>query len=124
MAPVSSRWVGVALVALALLAAGCSSASKAAPPKAFCDAANRYEGELDHEQTVGKINVAKQISIVEQMAANAPSSVRADAQTFLTSLRKVGTDPHLRDNPAVERAVNNVNRYASNKCGLFNIPPD
>ena len=71
MAPVSPRWIVAALAALTLLAAGCSS-TPAAPPKAFCDAANRYEGELDHEQSVGKVNLAKQISIVAQMAATAP----------------------------------------------------
>jgi len=124
MAGVSPRWVAAALLALTVVAAGCSSAAKAAPPKAFCDAANRYEGELDHEQTVGKVNVAKQISIVEQMAANAPASLRSDTQTFLNALRRVGTNPRLRDNPNVKRAVDNVNRYASNKCGLFNVPPD
>lgn len=124
MSAVSSRWLASALVGLTAVAAGCSSAPKAAPPKAFCDAANRYEGELDHEQTVGKVDVAKQISIVQQMAENAPPALRSDAQTFLNALQRVATDPHLRDNPAVKRAVDNVNRYASNKCGLFNIPPD
>jgi len=124
MAVVSTRWVVAAVVALIVAAAGCSSAAKATPPKAFCDAANRYEGELYHEQTVGKIDVAKQISIVEQMAAHAPTSLRSDTQTFLNALRKVGTDPRLRDNPKVKQAVDNVNRYASNKCGLFDVPPD
>ena len=124
MAAVSTRWVAAAVVALTVAAAGCSGAAKAAPPKAFCDAANRYEGELDHEQTVGKVDVTKQISIVEQMAAHAPASLRSDTQTFLHALREVGTDPRLRDNPKVKQAVDNVNRYASNKCGLFDVPPD
>lgn len=124
MAAVSWRPVALALLALTVVAAGCSSGSTAAPPKAFCDAANRYEGELDHEQTVGKVDVAKQVAIVQQMAAHAPAALRADAHTFLDALQRVATDPRLRDNPAVKRAVDNVNRYASNKCGLFNVPPD
>jgi len=123
MTGVSPRWVAVALVGLVVVAAGCSSTPKA-PPKAFCDAANSYEGELDHEQTVGKIDLTKQIALVQQMADHAPPSIRGDTETFLHALEQVGSDPHLRDNPKVKTAVDNVNRFASNKCGLFDLPPD
>ena len=46
--------------------------------------------------------------------------MRGDAQTFLSALRQVQRDPKVRDNPTVKTAVDNVNRYASNKCGFFN----
>ena len=36
----------------------------------------------------------------------------------------MSTDPHLKNNSAIKTAVDNVNRFASNKCGLFDLPPD
>lgn len=117
----------VALLAAAACVAGCSTASSTGStsttpttfPKRFCDAATRYENELNHEATTDKRNLARQLTIVAQLANGAPPQVRADAQTFLRALQEVGHDPKVRDNPAIETAVNNVNRYASNKCGLF-----
>ena len=113
----------VVLVLSALSVAGCSGGSSAAP-KAFCDAANRYETELQHEATKGALDLPKQISIVEQIAATAPAAIRNDARTFLAALRRVQQDPALRDNPSVKRAVDNVNRFASNRCGFFNQRPN
>ena len=113
------------LIALAILA-GCSSRSSAGStttttfPKSFCAAATRYENELNREATNDKRDVARQVAIVADIADAAPPQVRADAQTFLRALQEVGHDPKVRDNPAIEQAVNNVNRYASNKCGFFN----
>ena len=118
----------VALLFAAACVAGCSSASSAGStstptttfPKRFCDAATRYENELNREATHDKRDLARQVTIVADIARTAPPEVRADAQTFLRALREVGHDPKVRDNPAIEQAVNNVNRYASNKCGFFN----
>ena len=53
-----------------------------------------------------------------------PASIRADAQRFLQALEQVRTDPSVRNNATVKRAVDNVNRYASNRCGLFNQQPN
>jgi len=39
-------------------------------------------------------------------------------------LERVRTDPSVRNNATVKRAVDNVNRYASNRCGLFNQQPN
>jgi hypothetical protein len=126
MAAVRTRLV-VSLVACAVLA-GCSnggSGSSAASttsttfPHAFCRAATRYEDELNREASTDKRDLAKQLPIVAQLAGGAPPQVRADAQTFLRALQQVGHDPKLRDNAAVKTAVDNVNRYASNKCGFF-----
>jgi len=117
----------VALLFAAACVAGCSSASSAGStstptttfPKRFCDAATRYENELNREATHDKRDLARQVTIVADIARTAPPEVRADAQTFLRALQEVGHDPKVRDNPAIEQAVNNVNRYASNKCGFF-----
>jgi hypothetical protein len=125
MAAVVAR-LSVLLAAVACVA-GCSTASSTSStstppttfPKAFCAAALRYENELNNEATNDKRNPARQLTIVAQLASTAPPQVRADAQTFLRALQEVGHDPKVRDNSAIEQAVNNVNRYASNKCGFF-----
>jgi hypothetical protein len=117
-------WVVAAALA-ALVAAGCNeSRPSSAAPRAFCDAANRYETELQREQTKGVRDPAKQLDLVARIAATAPASIRRDAETFLDALRRVDTDPRLRDNPGVKRAVDNVNRFASNRCGFFNQQPN
>jgi hypothetical protein len=123
MATVVARLL-VLLVALGCVA-GCSGASSTGSttpttfPKRFCAAATNYENELNREASSDKRDVAKQLTIVAQIASTAPPQVRADAQTFLHALQDVGHDPKLRNNPSVETAVNNVNRYASDKCGFF-----
>ncbi len=123
MAVVSVRLGAVVVLAsLALVAAGCSS-SAAAAPRAFCDAAQKYETELDREVTAGRRDIPKQIALVKVIAATAPASIHADAQTYLDAMLRVQHDPSVRDNPAIRRAVDNVNRYASSKCGFFNQQP-
>jgi ABC-type sugar transport system substrate-binding protein len=116
--------VTAVLVAL-LAAAGCGSnaSQSSGASKAFCDAANSYENELQREQSSEVRDDAKQLRLVAKIAATAPASIRRDAQTFLDALSRVHQDPRLRDNPAVKRAVDNVNRFASNKCGFFNQQP-
>jgi hypothetical protein len=123
MAVVANRLVGVA-VALLLVGVACGGPSQSAPNKPFCENAYRYEAELEREQSDGKLDLQKQISLVRSLAATAPASIRADAQQFLQALEQVGSDPKVRDNPTVKRAVDNVNRYASNRCGLFNQQPN
>jgi hypothetical protein len=121
MAVVSVRHGAVLVLATLALAAGCSSSATA--PKAFCDAAQKYETELDREVTAGKRDIPKQISLVKVIAATAPASIHADAQTYLNAMLRVQHDPGVRDNPAIRRAVDDVNRYASAKCGFFNQQP-
>jgi len=123
MALVPSRLLAVS-VGLLLVAVACSSQPQSAPNKPFCENAYRYEAELEQEQTNGKVDLQKQISLVRSLAATAPASIHADAQRFLQALEQVRTDPKVRDNATVKRAVDNVNRYASNRCGLFNQQPN
>jgi len=117
-------WILAAALAALVAGSACSGSShSSAAPRAFCDAASRYEDELQAEQTKGVRDDAKQLPLVERLAATAPASIRRDAQTFLDAMRRVAQDPHLRDNPAVKQAVDNVNRFASNRCGFFNQQP-
>jgi hypothetical protein len=124
MALVSARLIAVA-VALVLLGVGCSGGTPKAP-KAFCESANRYEVELEREFANGTMDVAKQISLVRQLVATAPPAIHADAQRFLDALERVQSNPSSRNDPTVKRAhrsVDNVNRYASTRCGFFDQQP-
>jgi hypothetical protein len=110
--------VAVALVAV-LLAAGCrdnGSAPKA--PEAFCKAASKYD---DRVQRGAKID--EQIRLVQRMVDTAPAKIKSDAQTFVDALRRVETDPSVKDDPKVKRAVDDVNRYAAQGCGFYERQP-
>lgn len=125
MAAMSGRVVVLA-AALVVVGLGCSGQSSTAP-KPFCENAYKYENELVQEQANGKVDTAKQIALVKALVATAPPAVHADAQRFLDALEKVQADPSVRNDRSVtepaHRAVDRVNRYASNRCGLFNQQP-
>ena len=57
----------------------------------------------------------------------APEKIREDAETFVDALRRVRDDPSLAKNKQFQarrkKAVDNVNRYASNGCGFFKQDP-
>ncbi len=115
-------------LALVAFAAGCSGGSGSpAGLRSFCEAASRYETELEREATNGKVDATRQVSLVQQIAASAPPAVRADAETFLSALKAAERDPQVSHDPAVTKpahvAADNLNRYASQKCGFFNQQP-
>ena len=62
---------------------------------------------------------------MEDIVATAPKAIRADAETFLASLRAVDAAPNkaakrkLQDDPDIRQAVVNVNRYWNQGCGVF-----
>ena len=126
MALVSVRLVVVA-AALAVAGAACGGHASTAP-KPFCENAYRYEAELQRELTNGAVDAAKQIALFRQIVATAPPAVHADAQQFLDALLRVQADPRVRSDRSItepaHRAVDRVNRYASNRCGLFNQQPN
>jgi ABC-type glycerol-3-phosphate transport system substrate-binding protein len=113
-----SRAVAVALL-LAAGAAACSedsSSSLPTPSKAFCQAAYDYDTNLP--KLIGKIN--KQTDLVAKLAETAPKDIAADAQVYLDAMkRRAAGDESVIDNPKIERAVDNVNRRASDGCELF-----
>jgi hypothetical protein len=117
------RLLVIATVTLttALGVAGCSSdddgGPSTRPPEAFCRAAERYEDRL-----VRGAGVDEQVRLVRRLVETAPADIEADTQTFLDALEAVQADPDnpdLRDDPDVEEAVENVNRYATNGCELL-----
>jgi len=114
---------GLLLAGVAGAACSGEDGSSAKAPKAFCQAAYDYEQELNKELTKGEKNLTKQLTLVEKMADTAPKKIRADATAFADALRRLPTDPSVKNNPDVKKAVDNVNRYASNGCGFFKQDP-
>jgi len=111
-----------AVVVAALLATGVaacsgdSSSSLPTPSKAFCQAAYDYDTNLP--KLIGKIH--KQTDLVAKLAETAPKDIADDAQIYLDAMkRRAAGDTSVVDNPKIERAVDNVNRRASDGCELF-----
>jgi hypothetical protein len=100
-------------------AAACGSQSTPQGSKAFCAAADRYNTELEHQQKTGTIDLARQVSRVTRVVETAPKAIHAAAQRFLDALRAVETDPSVKNDPAVKRSVDAVNRYANQACGVY-----
>jgi hypothetical protein len=122
MARVRSRRLlplSLAVAALAVVA-GCSGQDdKPKVTKAFCTAADRLDKELQH-QSVTKLDIDAQIERVEELAATAPKAIEPQAEIYLEAMRAVKSDPDFRkDDPKVERAVDDVNRYASQGCNVY-----
>ena len=99
-----------------MVAAGCGSEGSDTPkaPLAFCRAAARYDDRLSKGA-----KPEEQIRLVQRMVETAPSKIEADAKTFVDALQRVETDPSVKDNAKVKRAVENVNRYAAQGCGFY-----
>jgi hypothetical protein len=107
-----------ALVVLTVLLAGCRRGNDAPPAsEAFCKAAVKYEERIQRGA-----GVDEQIRLVERIVRTAPRKIEADAQTFLDALRRVRTDPSIKDDPKVKKAVAAVERYAAKGCGFYQRP--
>ena len=108
--------VAVVLLVAALVGVACSSESENAPkaPLAFCQAAARYDDRVSRNAKTDE-----QIRLVQRMVDTAPAKIKADAQTFVDALQRVETDPSVKDNVKIKRAVENVNRYAAQGCGFY-----
>jgi hypothetical protein len=105
-----------AVVVVAAFAAGCRPDGGDTPqaPRAFCDAASRYDDRLSKGARLDE-----QIRLVEKIAATAPAKIKSDAETFLDALRRVETEPSVKDDPKIQSAVEDVNRYAAQGCGFY-----
>jgi hypothetical protein len=107
---------------LVVAGAGCSrgdSNSLPAPRPGFCEAASRYDREVERDATLDE-----QITILEKLERNAPEDVAEDAATFLDAMRRLRDgDRSVVDQPDIQQAVENVNRRAANDCGFFESEP-
>ncbi len=107
----------VVIVLVALLAfAGCSSGKSVEVSDQFCEAARK----LDTEIAATEQDPEAQIELVTPLVEEAPPELRADAQTWLDALERVAAgDESIRDDPEIEKAVDNVNRVAQNECDIL-----
>jgi hypothetical protein len=107
---------------LAVLGVACSrggGADLATPKPGFCEAASRYDREVERDATLDE-----QITILEKLERNAPKDVAADAATFLDAMRRLRDgDRSVVDNPKIQQAVENVNRRAADGCGFYESEP-
>lgn len=108
------------MVLATVLIGACRPAGSDAPkpPRAFCDAAARYDDRVSRNAKIDE-----QIRLVQRMVDEAPAKIKADAQTFVDALRRVETDPSVKNDPKAKRAVENVNRYAAQGCGFYKRQP-
>ena len=115
------RWFApLAVMLLVVLgAAGCSREEKPPASRAFCRAADDYNEELERAQKKQEASVERQLPLVEELARTAPRAIARDAQTFVDALKRVQTDPSVREDPDVRTAVDNVNRYANQACNVY-----
>jgi hypothetical protein len=107
------------LIATNVLVVACGSEGSSAPkpPRAFCDAATRFDDRLSKGA-----DVDEQIRLVQRMVETAPAKIKADAETFLDALRQSKSDPAVKDDSKIKRAVDRVNRYAAQGCGFYERP--
>jgi hypothetical protein len=108
----------VALVVVMALLGACRRSDEPVtrPPDSFCEAAIDLEDGLEN-----LVGINQQIRLVRRLVETAPAEIEADARTFLDALEAVRDDPDnpdLRDDSGVQEAVDNVNRFATDGCGL------
>ncbi len=117
---VPTRLAPLALAVAAVVSFGACSRDGdevARPPEAFCEAAIDLDRGLER-----MVDPDRQVRLVRRVAETAPADIEADAQTFLEAMEAVRADPDnqsLRDDPDVQEAVENVNRYAVEGCELY-----
>ena len=96
-------------------------------PAAYCKASKRYEKAIDRQAAAQKIDVAEQVVLVDALRAAAdqpgrrrvPAAVRADLATFARAMHLAETGDAPVNDERVQAAVDRVNRYSSQACGVF-----
>jgi hypothetical protein len=113
------RLVLVVLV-LAFLAVACGNTQKPEASRAFCTAADNFNTELERATKQGKADPRRQAPLVEEIARTAPRKIRADAATFADAMRRrADGDTSVVDDPDIQDAAENVNRFANQACNVY-----
>lgn len=111
------RLAALAVAALlGLSAAGCGGGDE--PPEAsaeFCEAAEAIDDEFGPDQPI-----EEQVELVTDLDAAAPDEISEETGIFLDALeRRAEGDESVVDDPEIEAAVDDVNRYANEACDLL-----
>ena len=85
--------LAVVLVSLLSLLTACSEKEKLPASKAFCQAAERYNNELQNAERLGEADVDRQLPIVQELARTAPKKIKDDATVCI---EKIFSDLKLR----------------------------
>jgi hypothetical protein len=117
---VVGRRVAALAVLLVVVATACSEDDDptAHPPEPFCQAAIALE---EFGPVRGRVpELDDQIELVREVAETAPADIQPQAETFLDALERYRDgDDSVIDDAEIQEAVNDVNRYATNGCELF-----
>jgi len=112
--------VGLLLVAVSATAAACTSEEKPPASRAFCRAADRWNDEIERTAKRGEPDIDRQLPLVEDLARTAPKAIADDAEVFADAMRRrANGDTSVVDDPEINEAVDNVNRYANQACGVY-----
>lgn len=111
------------VVVLAFAVLACSSEDAPPASRAFCRAADEYDNQVNRAIKRGDQGVAeagRQAPLLAEVARTAPRKIRADAQRFADAMqRRADGDSSVVDDPAVQEAAGNVNRYANLACNVY-----
>lgn len=111
----------IALAIVLVTVTACKSSESATsqlprPTKEFCVAAARY----DEKVQVGDLSLDEHVEFVTAIADNAPKDIADQAAVFLDAIkRRANGDKSVVDQPAIQRAVEDVNRRAGQDCGWY-----
>jgi hypothetical protein len=111
------------VVVLAFAVLACSSEKAPPASRAFCTAADNYDRQVNraikhHRQGVAE--AGRQAPLLQEVARTAPKKIEADARLFADAMqRRADGDASVIDDPAVQEAAGNVNRYANLACNVY-----
>jgi hypothetical protein len=111
----------VVVLGFALLA--CGNTQHPSASRAFCKAADNYNAQVNRalkRQDQSVAEAGRQAPLLAEVARTAPRKIQADARTFADAMqRRAGGDTTVVDDPDVEQAAQNVNRFANQACNVY-----
>jgi hypothetical protein len=108
------------LLLMAAVAAACGNTEKPEASRAFCTAADNFNREIERATKQGKADPQRQAPLVEEIARTAPRKISGDAATFADAMRRrADGDTSVVDDPDIQDAAENVNRFANQACNVY-----
>ena len=108
------------LLLVAAVAAACGNTEKPEASRAFCTAADNFNREIERATKQGKADPERQAPLVEEIARTAPRKISGDAATFADAMRRrADGDTSVVDDPDIQDAAENVNRFANQACNVY-----
>jgi ABC-type glycerol-3-phosphate transport system substrate-binding protein len=109
------------LIAIGLSACG-GGGSKSSSASSFCDRAKAVANTITNVDFANPDEYKRLASDAQQLAKDAPSEIKSDAQTLADAATKYSGDITALLDPAVRQpfvgALENVRRYIQDQCGI------